>query len=319
MKSVLVTGGAGFIGSNIVKALMNRNVTIHVLDNLATGYKENIPSAANVVFIQGDIRDETVLTKALQGVETVFHLAASVGNRRSFENPLMDAEINVLGTLRLLEGARKAGVRKIVLTSSAAVFGELRILPIREDHPIVPDSFYGVSKFAAERDSLIYGALNGISVTCLRPFNVYGPNQRYDAYGNVIPVFANRILQRKKLIIYGDGEQTRDFINVYDVVQANLLAAESKVSGAFNLASGTQITINKLAELIQEESKTNVGVEYAPPRIGDVRHSKGDISAAKEAFGFRPSVPIEKGIGEYMEWLRNDTLTTTKLSDEKIS
>jgi UDP-glucose 4-epimerase len=314
MKSVLVTGGAGFIGSNIVKGLIEIGLTVRVLDNLSTGYEQNIPSSDNVTFIHGDIRDETALTKALQGVDTIFHLAASVGNRRSLENPLMDAEINVIGTLRLLERARLAKVKKIVFTSSAAIFGELRILPIREDHPISPDSFYGASKFTAERDCLIYGALHGISVTCLRPFNVYGPNQRYDAYGNVIPIFGSLILQGKKLVIYGDGEQTRDFINVHDVVQANLLGARIDCTGAFNLASGTQITINKLAALIQEVAGKDVGVEYAAPRLGDVRHSKGDISAAQRILGFRPSVSIEKGLREYMDWLKNDQIAQMQLS-----
>jgi UDP-glucose 4-epimerase len=309
MEVVLVTGGAGFIGSNIVKALVEKNFTVRVLDNLSTGYKQNIPFSNNVTFVQGDIRDEPTLTKTVQGVDTVFHLAASVGNRRSLENPLMDAEINVIGTLRLLEAARKAKVKKIVFTSSAAIFGELRILPISEDHPISPDSFYGASKFAAERDCLIYGALYGISVTCLRPFNVYGPNQRYDVYGNVIPIFGNRVLQGKKLVIYGDGEQTRDFTNVQDVVQANLLAAHAESSGVFNLASETQITINHLAALIQKAAGKNVGVEYAPPRLGDVRDSKGDISAARKALGFRPSVPIENGLQEYMHWLEADLET----------
>jgi UDP-glucose 4-epimerase len=313
MKSVLVTGGAGFIGSNIVKALLEKDLRIVVLDNLVTGYENNVPPSSNVVFIKGDICDEDMLKKVVRDVDTVFHLAASVGNRRSLENPLRDAEVNIIGTLRLLEAARRAGVRKFVFTSSASIFGELRILPIREDHPIVPDSFYGASKFAAERDCLIYGAIHGISITCLRPFNVYGPNQRYDAYGNVIPIFGNRILQGKKLIIYGDGEQTRDFINVHDVVQANLLAAETDKSGAFNLASGTQITINKLAALIQEAAGNNVGVEYAPPRLGDVRHSKGDIAAAQKTLGFKPSVPIEKGIQEYMDWLRSDRITKMNL------
>jgi UDP-glucose 4-epimerase len=309
MKSALVTGGAGFIGSNIVKALVGKSFTVRVLDNLSTGYKQNIPVSENVTFVQGDIRDEPVLSKAVQGVDTIFHLAASVGNRRSLENPLMDAEINVIGTLRLLEAARKAKVKKIVFTSSAAIFGELRILPISEDHPISPDSFYGASKFAAERDCLIYGGLHGISVTCLRPFNVYGPNQRYDVYGNVIPIFGNRVLEGKKLVIYGDGEQTRDFANVHDVVQANLLAAHAQSSGVFNLASGTQITINHLAALIQKAAGKNVGVEYAPPRLGDVRHSKGDISAARRELGFRPSVSLEDGLQEYMHWLWVDRET----------
>ena len=207
----------------------------------------------------------------------------------------------------MLEAARRAGVRKIVFSSSAGIFGELKYLPIREDHPVEPDSPYGASKLAAEKLCLAYAKLYDLEAVCLRYFNVYGVNQRYDAYGNVIPIFAHRLLHGMPLIIYGDGEQTRDFVNVRDVAQANLLAAQTKgISGAFNIASGTAITINYLADLMRDASGIDAGVEYAPPRKGDVRHSKADISAACRAFGYEPSVGIAEGLAEYMEWAKRE-------------
>jgi len=316
MEKVLVTGGAGFIGSNLVEALLQKSAEVRVLDDFSTGYKENILTDPKVFLMRGDVRDQSLLESAVQGTDTIFHLAASVGNRRSLENPVSDAEINILGTLRLLQAARQAHVRKIVFSSSAAIFGELRLFPIQEDHPIAPDSFYGSSKFVAERDCLIFGALHGISVTCLRYFNVYGPNQRYDAYGNVIPIFCNRILRGRKLTIYGDGEQTRDFISVHDVVRANLLAVESEISEALNVGSGEEITINKLAQMVQEAADVNIGVEYAPPRLGDVRHSRAGISRARDVLGFNPSVSLREGLHEYVKWLRADPITRASLGGD---
>jgi UDP-glucose 4-epimerase len=243
--------------------------------------------------------------QAIEGCEAVFHLAASVGNTRSIEHPLADSEINVLGTLNVLEAARRHGICRVVFSSSAGIFGELKTLPIAEDHPQDPDSPYGVSKLAAEKLCLAYNKLYGVKNVCLRYFNVYGPHQRYDAYGNVIPIFANRILKGQSLTIYGDGEQTRDFVNVADVAAANVQAALSPDGrGVFNIGSGTRITINALARMMQNAAGREVGVQYAPPRKGDVRDSLADIRAARQAFGFAPLVGLEDGLKEYMEWAR---------------
>jgi UDP-glucose 4-epimerase len=301
----LVTGGAGFIGSNIVRMLLERDHSVIVLDNFSSGYRVNVPVSPQVKLIEGDIRDASTVMSAAAGAEVIFHLAASVGNLRSINDPLTDSMVNVVGTLNVLAAARAVGARKIVYSSSAAIFGELRYLPIKEDHPVEPDSFYGVSKLGGEKHCLCYNKLYDLEVVCLRYFNVYGVNQRYDAYGNVIPIFAHRLLAGQPLIIYGDGEQTRDFVNVEDVARANLQAAEADgVSGAFNLSSGTSITISQLATMIQEAAGVRVGVQYAPPRKGDVRHSKADISAAQRDFGFAPQVDLVKGLKEYMTWIR---------------
>ncbi len=300
----LVTGGAGFIGSNIVKLLYQEQHEVVVLDNLLSGYQENLAPFPDICFIQGDIRDEKIVNTAMQGVDVVFHLAASVGNKRSIDHPIEDAEINVIGTLRILEAMRQHNVSRIVSTSSAGIFGELKTLPIDELHPIDPDSPYGATKLASEKLVLAYGKLYGIQAVCLRYFNVYGVNQRFDAYGNVIPIFAYQMINHKPITIFGDGEQTRDFVNVYDVARANYLAAMSDASGAFNLGSGTRITINHLVELMSQTSGIKPQVTYGPPRPGDVRHSLADISAAAKAFGYEPIVDLKTGLAEYMEWAK---------------
>jgi UDP-glucose 4-epimerase len=303
MSRVLVTGGAGFIGSNVAGLLAAEGYETIVLDNLATGYRKNLDSLTSVRFVEGDVRDEELVSKLLDGVEIIFHLAASVGNTRSIENPIEDSEVNVIGTLRVLEAARRAGARKIVCSSSAAIFGELKTLPIAEDHPCEPDTPYGVSKLAEEKLCLAYARLYDIEAVCLRYFNVYGVNQRYDAYGNVIPIFAHRMLRGQPLTIYGDGEQTRDFVNVRDVARANLRAARVRgVSGAFNVASGESVTINRLTELMSEASGISVNITHESPRQGDVRHSRADLSAARAAFDYEPSVGLTEGLRAYMAW-----------------
>jgi UDP-glucose 4-epimerase len=302
-----VTGGAGFIGSNIVKLLLDEGHTVTVLDNLSSGYRCNLDEFPQAEFVNGDVRDAASVRRAIGGAEVVFHLAASVGNKRSIEHPVEDSEINVLGTLRVLEAARHLGVRKVVYSSSAGIFGELKTLPIREDHPVEPDSPYGASKLAAEKLCLAYAKLYPLECVCLRYFNVYGVNQRYDAYGNVIPIFAHQMLYGEPLTIFGDGEQTRDFVNVLDVARANHQAALAhNLSGAFNIGSGVRITINRLVELMQQASGIQPVVYYGPPREGDVRHSLADITAARDGFGFQPTIGLQEGLAEYMAWAREE-------------
>jgi nucleoside-diphosphate-sugar epimerase len=304
---VLVTGGAGFIGSNLVKRLSQDGHEVTVLDNLLSGYRCNLDPFPEVRFVEGDVRDEAAVADAIKGAQIVFHLAASVSNKRSIDHPIMDAEINVIGTLRILEAARQNGVRKIVTSSSAGIFGELKTIPIREDHALEPDSPYGCTKLCQEKECLAYAKLYDIEAVCLRYFNVYGPNQRFDAYGNVIPIFAFNMLRGETLTIFGDGEQTRDFINVHDVVQANIKAAYANgFSGAFNLGSGGRITINTLVDLLQAVSGIEPKIVHGPPRPGDVRDSVADISAARKAFGFEPIVSLHEGLKEYMDWVKEE-------------
>ena len=307
MENVLVTGGAGFIGSNLVKRLIGNGHLVTVLDNLGSGHRSNLEAFPSVRFIEGDIRDESTVAEAVKGNAIIFHLAASVGNKRSIDYPLVDAEINVLGTLKVLEAARKAGVRKIVASSSAGIFGELRTLPIKENHPVEPDTPYGSSKLCMEKECLAYAKLYKIEAVCLRYFNVYGPNQRFDAYGNVIPIVVFKMLKGERFTIFGDGEQTRDFINVQDVVQANIKAAMTRgVSGAFNIGSGSRVSINALVNMIRTTSGVNVQVEYGALRSGDVRHSQADIVAAHTAFGFSPVIPLNEGLNEYVAWAKQE-------------
>jgi UDP-glucose 4-epimerase len=297
----LVTGGAGFIGSNIVKKLLENGWEVRVLDNLSSGYACNL-KPFDIDFRQGDVRDAAFAEQACQGVDTVFHLAASVGRQKSLDHPQADSEINLLGAVNVLEGMRKHNVSKIVYSSSAAIFGELLTSTIDENHPQNADSPYGVSKLAAEKMILAYGGIYGIKSVCLRYFNIYGVNQRYDLYGNVIPIFAQRIHDGNPITIYGDGTQTRDFLNVRDVAEANYLAATLDQTGVFNLGSGSSITIRELAELMQDISRRKVGIEYRPKRPADVMHCKANIMKASDILGFNAKVHLDEGLKEYLAW-----------------
>ena len=302
-KNVLVTGGAGFIGSNLVAKLVECGANVTVIDNLLSGHISNL-EISKINFIKGDIRDNILINDIMKNIEIIFHLASSVGNKRSIDNPIEDADINVLGTLYILEAARMNNVKKIILSSSAGIFGELKTIPIKEDHQIEPDTPYGSTKLCQEKLSLSYSKLYNIDVIALRYFNVFGTNQRFDAYGNVIPIFAHNLLTNQSLTVFGDGEQTRDFIHVDDVVQANLKAANSNnISGAFNIGSGTNISINALLNLLNNYMPINV--IYKGIRPGDVKDSLSDISKAKTYLNFKPNVDFEAAIIEYLNWYKN--------------
>lgn len=300
----LVTGGAGFIGSNVVRFLLDKGWAVRVIDTLSSGYKVNL-GGLNVDFIEGDITDAQVTYGACEGVDVVFHLAACVGRQKSIDNPILDVSTNVIGAVNVLEGMRRHGVKRIVYSSSAAIFGELETTSIAENHPLNADSPYGVSKLAAEKMILAYSGIYDITGVCLRYFDIYGVNQRFDLYGNVIPIFAKRLYSGEPITIYGDGEQTRDFVNVKDVATANYLAATSDVgTGVYNLGSGESITINRLAEMMQALSGIDNGIVYVPQNPADVRHCKADTSKVYRELGFKASVGLEEGLAEYLKWFQ---------------
>lgn len=309
--NIIVTGGAGFIGSNIVKLLVKNGHMVKVIDNLATGYKQNL-DGLGVELLIGDVKDPEFLTKALNGCDCVYHLAASVGNIKSIENPYFDLETNYIGTLNLLTAVVKNNVSRVVYSSSSAGYGEPRYIPVDEDHPIAPDSPYGVSKISAEKLIHSYAKLYDFRAVSLRYFNAYGVNQRYDAYGNVIPIFYNKILSGQSITIYGDGEQTRDFINAEDIAAANLLALEYGKNGIFNIATGDSATINRLVDTIKNTTGREFEVIYTEARRGEVKHSGANIEAAKKELGFSPKVDLEAGLKKYTEWFFNEFASTSK-------
>src|SRR5215210_1221663 len=273
----LVPGGAGFIGSGVVRKLLEHGHDVTVLDNHSTGYEENLKSYPDAGIVRGDIRDEAAVDEAVAGRDAVFHLAASVGNKKSIDDPFYDASHNVLGTINVLEAMRKHGVNNIVYSSSAGIFGEPRYQPVDGGHPFGPDSPYGATKLCGEKLVLSYMKLYGIKAACLRYFNVYGENQRFDAYGNVIPIFVTRIARKEPLSIFGDGEQTRDFVEVNDVAAANVAAAANpEARGTFNVGTGTEISINRLVGILREVTGESFEVAFGPPRPGDVRHCTAD-------------------------------------------
>jgi nucleoside-diphosphate-sugar epimerase len=294
----LVTGGAGFIGSHLVEGLLERGIRVTVLDNLSTGRLENLPKGS-VRLIEGSILDEAVLEDAMEGVSVVFHLAASVSVPASVETPLESLRVNAHGTAMTLEAARKAGVRRFIYSSSSAVYGDCPAMPKREDHLPDPISPYAAGKLAGEEFVRAYAACFGMECVSLRYFNVFGPRQRADSpYAAVIPIFLSRIRDGKPLQVFGDGEQTRDFTFVTDVVQANLrcLDAQRLNGAAYNIARGEQVSLNRLIEEMQHIIGRQVPVEHLPPRAGDIKHSVADISLAAQALNYQPQVPWQDGL-----------------------
>ncbi len=303
---VTVTGGAGFIGSNLVRELLREGASVTVIDDFSTGRADNLPPHPELTVIEGDIRDEDAVRRAVRGARIVFHLAASVGNQRAIDDPIGDSEINIIGTMRVLLAASEQRARKVIASSSAAVYGEARALPIAEKAALMPRTPYAASKLAMEFQADALAQLTGIEVACLRYFNVYGQHQHFDLDGNVIPIFARRMLEDEPIAIYGDGEQTRDFIHVDDVVAANLAAVRSsRAQGVFNVASGVGVSINELVGLMGALLQRPVSTYQAGPRRGDVRHSYADINAAWRAFGYRPRVPLKDGLQRYLAWFQD--------------
>jgi nucleoside-diphosphate-sugar epimerase len=303
---VLVTGGAGFIGSHIVDRLLENGFEVKVIDDLSTGRLDNIKfliGKSNFRFIKGDIRKRETVKKAVKDVEVVFHAAAFVSVTQSVDNPFIANDVNATGTLNLLEASLSSNVKRFILSSSAAVYGQQDALPIKEEAQPNPDSPYAISKLAAELYTETYYRNYGLETVCLRYFNVYGPRQTNGPYAAVITAFIDHLTRNKPPIIYGDGEQTRDFINAKDVVDANILAMEKNCGGEiFNIATGSQLTMNKLFEILQILiGKRQIRPIYDKPRPFDIRQSCGDISKANRILGFKPKVSLEKGLLEFIK------------------
>jgi nucleoside-diphosphate-sugar epimerase len=307
MRRVLVTGGGGFIGSHLVEALVQRGDAVRVLDNFSTGRRENLAHLGEKIEIQeGDLRNREQVEAAVQGVEVIFHEAAFISVPQSLQEPQTCFAVNVDGTARLLEAARRAGVRKVVLASSTAVYGDTDSFPLREDTPPKPLSPYALSKQVNELYGSLYSRLFDLPVVALRYFNVYGPRQRPDSpYAAAIPVFLRRLLNGEALTIFGDGRQTRDFIFVDDVVHANLLAADSDAAGeVFNVCTGQETCLLDVVAALAQISGRRPEVRHEPPRSGDIYRSAGDPQKAALALGFRARVPLMEGLRRTLDWMR---------------
>jgi UDP-glucose 4-epimerase len=324
ISKILVTGGAGFIGSHIVDRLLKDNLEVTVVDNLQFGRMENIAHHKgnnDFHFIKGDIRDAQLVRETMKDFDAVFHEAAFLSVALSVQDPLVTNEINVVGTLNLLKAAADMGIKRFVFASSAAIYGETLEPEKREDEVSSPKSPYGVSKLAAEKYARSFYEVYGLETVSLRYFNVYGPRQSFDidsAYGGAIVLFFNRLLRNMPPIVYGDGEQTRDFIFIQDVVEANILALRSnRAAGEFmNIGTGTRVSVNQVAEtlkhLLKKEKLKNI---YDRPRPGDVRHGYANIDKARKILGFKPTFSFDEGARKLVEW----RITHADCSQEKGS
>jgi UDP-glucose 4-epimerase len=305
----LVTGGAGFIGSNLVDALLARGDEVTVVDDLSTGKRENLEEALEngAALEQIDIRAADALGEVVgrRRPDVIFHLAAQIDVRKSVADPANDARINVEGTANLLSAAQAHGVPRFVNTSTGgAIYGEPNMLPAPEDHPVAPEAPYGLSKFCAEQYCELFTRLHGLSTVSLRYGNVYGPRQDPLGEAGVIAIFCGAALDGGKATIFGDGKQTRDYIYVDDVVQANLRAAESEVGGPINVGLGKEKSVLDIVAILNEHAQDGFRPEHAPERLGEVRHSALDPSRAREELGWEAKVELEEGLRLTLDSLR---------------
>ena len=306
----LVTGGAGFIGSSIARALIARGDGVRVIDNLSTGTRENLADiAARIEFLEGDIRDDKLLARATSGVEVVFHEAAIASVPQSMAEPLENHSVNATGTVRVLEAARHAGVRRVVYAASSAAYGDEPTLPKVETMAPAPISPYGATKLAGEVAMQVYARAFGLETVCLRYFNVFGPRQDPKSeYAAVIPKFITSALAGKQPRIFGDGKQSRDFCHIDNVVEANFAAAGADAGRAsgrvFNVGCGESIDLNRVVALIGDILGQKLEAVHEPERAGDIKHSWGDVGAARAALGFRASVSFTEGLRRTIDWYR---------------
>jgi UDP-glucose 4-epimerase len=306
----LVTGGAGFIGSHLTQTLVREGCKVTVLDNLSSGHLENLNSVRDkITFVQGDIVDQSVVADALQDCEVVFHQAAVVSVTQTVNDPVASALVNDLGTLKVLEAARQAGVRRVVLASSSAVYGDDPQSPKTESMTPSPLSPYALQKLTNERYAALYGRLYGLKTVCLRYFNVFGPRQDPSSpYSGVISIFMSRAVDGLAPTLFGDGRQTRDFVFVHDVVQANLLAASrpEAVGQVFNIGTQQAIEIGVLWQKIAGLAGCSTQASHAPPRVGDILHSLANIQKARDILNFSPGTTLDEGLSQTLAWYRQN-------------
>ncbi|MCP3985810.1 MAG: SDR family oxidoreductase [bacterium] len=308
MRRALVTGGAGFIGSHLTERLVAEGFEVRILDDFSSGRRGNLHEFRDAIeLLEGDLRDSSLLARAVEGVEVVFHEAAVASVPTSVIEPERTNDVNLIGTLSLLEHARKAGVRRVVFAASSSAYGNAAVLPSVETLPPQPLSPYALQKVTGEQYCRLYTELYGLETVALRYFNVYGPRQDPESeYAAVIPRFIHASLERRPAQVYGDGEQTRDFIYVADVAEANLLAADSvaAVGKLVNIAGGRRISLNQLLTRLRELCGGNVQPVYQSARQGDVRDSHADTGLARELLGFDAQTPIETGLGLTLDHFR---------------
>ena len=314
MANWLVTGGAGFIGSNITEELLRRGESVAVLDNFSSGKRENLifpnENLSSLKIIEGDIRDIELLYDSFKGIDYVLHQAALRSVPKSFHNPSAYDEVNVKGTLNVLIAAKEANVKRVVFASSSSVYGEREDLPERESDLPNPLSVYAATKLNGEHYCNVFSDLYGLSAISLRYFNVFGPKQSLEnKYAVVVPKFIESFIKKEPPPIYGDGLQSRDFTYIKNVINANILAATIKdAQGVFNVAAGGTNTVLELFEIIKNNFKIELEPKFEVPRIGDVKHTLADITRARDILGYSPEVDFKEGIKRTIEWFKESTL-----------
>ena len=305
----LVTGGAGFIGSNLVDALIARGDEVTVVDDISTGRRENLEGAiaAGAELVEADVRDADAVVATCERArpETIFHLAAQIDVRRSVADPAHDMRVNVDGTINVLAAALASGVRRFVNTSTGgAIYGEAQILPAPESHPVAPEAPYGQSKFCAEGYCELFRRLHGVSTVSVRYGNVYGPRQDPLGEAGVIAIFCGAFLAGRRPTVFGDGRQTRDYVFVGDVVEANLAAAEADVVGAVNIGTGVETSVLDLVEVLRGLGDGSFGADHADARAGEVQHNALDVARARAELGWQPRVSVRDGLERTLKSLR---------------
>jgi len=314
MSNVLVTGGGGFIGSNLTEALLKKGHAVRVLDNFSTGKRENLAfdrDSPSLEIVEGDISHSGLCLKAMEGIDYVFHQAALPSVQSSVEDPLTSNSVNVGGTLNILLAAREAGVKRVIYASSCAIYGENPVLPKKEEMAPEPLSPYALQKYIGEQYGRLFFQLYGLETISLRYFNVFGPKQDPDSlYSAVIPRFIKALVTGQSPVIYGDGEQSRDFIYIENVVQANLLAmsAERVHGEVLNVAFGVRTSLNQLLDILREILGAKVSPIYQDPKPGDIKHSVADIQRAKQFLKYDPPIGIEAGLEKTTNYFKHRLL-----------